>query len=112
MQVCDKHTKCGVQRLPIGLFDAEVEIWNRPGQTSIHAAATEADGHDLIVGQALPIAFRETFVWHARVNQHPSSLNPAVGTAVRAIRHRIDDLLQMGPSYEGQDLFAGPALIE
>lgn len=63
MKVCEKHTKCGVQRLPIGLFDADVLSWNRQGQKDIHVFATEADGHTLAPGQSLPIAFREMFVW-------------------------------------------------
>jgi len=112
LKVCDKYTKCGVQRIPIGLFDAEVAMWNEPGQEAMHVYTTEVDGHDLSPGQSIPIAFREMFVWHGRGNQHPQAFAQDSHTALIALRHRIDDLLSMGPSYTGQDLFPGPALIE
>lgn len=101
-----------MQRLPIGLFDADVGSWNRPGQKGVHVYSTEADDHSLTPGAIIPIAFREMFVWHGRGNQHPDAFNPQVNTALRALRHRIDELLELGPSYAGQDLFPGPGLIE
>jgi len=112
LKVCESHTNCGVQRLPIGLFDADVGGWNRPGQKDVHVYSTEADGHSLLPGQSVPIAFREMFVWHGRGNQHGDAFAEESHTALIALRHRIDDLLQMGPSYLGQDLYSGPALIE